>query len=188
MSDLYDIYFRGDIAPGHQMLEVRQRLQTLFKLDDERAVKLFSGRPLAIRRELSKDSAEQYRQTLLKAGALVELRSSDSGEIVLDPHSSPEPSGDSPRIAPDEKVDTEPQNPPHKPGDKSVEADSEFSLAPVGSDVLRPEERVAIEALEVDTSALDVAPVGTDLLDDEEKRVEEELEIDLSHLSVEPIT
>ena len=188
MSEQYDVYFRGDIAPGHQMVEVRQRLQALFKLDDERAAKLFSGRPLAIRRDLDKDGAEQYRDSLLKAGALVELRSAASGEVLAAnaPVESPveTPSSDSRLSDPGfdaaaAKLEPEPE---------SAEAPTEaFSLAPAGADVLLPEERVVVEAVEVDTSALDLAPAGGDLLKDDEKRVLEDLDIDLSHLSVEPI-
>ncbi|MBQ0798669.1 MAG: hypothetical protein KBT63_05245 [Porticoccaceae bacterium] len=194
MSEQYDVYFRGDIAPGHQMVEVRQRLQALFKLDDARAAKLFSGRPLAIRRDLDKAGAEQYRETLLKAGALVELRSSASGEVLA--ASSPAassvetPSRDSSlndsELSGSELNDSELSA--EAAGSKSEPESAEaFSLAPAGADVLLPEERVVVEAVEVDTSALDLAPVGGDLLKDDEKRVLEDLDIDLSHLSVEPI-
>ncbi|MEH6543525.1 MAG: hypothetical protein V7721_06240 [Porticoccaceae bacterium] len=202
MSEQYDVYFRGDIAPGHQMVEVRQRLQALFKLDDARAAKLFSGRPLAIRRDLDKVSAEQYRDSLLKAGALVELRSSASGEVLA--ASSPvAPPVETPSIGSgfsgsdlnDSELSgsdlnagaAEPKpepTPKPEPAGASAEA---FSLAPAGADVLLPEERVVVEAVEVDTSALDLAPAGGDLLKDDEKRVLEDLDIDLSHLSVEPI-
>ena len=189
MSEQYDVYFRGDIAPGHQMVEVRQRLQALFKLDDERAAKLFSGRPLAIRRDLDKDGAEQYRDSLLKAGALVELRSSASGEVlaasspVAPPVETPTTGSGFSAEAAGPKSEPEPE-----PEQESAEAPAEaFSLAPAGADVLLPEERVVVEAVEVDTSALDLAPAGGDLLKDDEKRVLEDLEMDLSHLSVEPI-
>ena len=193
MSEQYDVYFRGDIAPGHQMVEVRQRLQALFKLDDERAAKLFSGRPLAIRRELDKGGAEQYRDSLLKAGALVELRSAASGEVLAasSPVAPPveTPSSDSSlsdsRLS-DPGFDAAAAKLAPEP--ESAEAPTEaFSLAPAGADVLLPEERVVVEAVEVDTSALDLAPAGGDLLKDDEKRVLEDLDIDLSHLSVEPI-
>ncbi|MEH6639190.1 MAG: hypothetical protein V7717_07960 [Porticoccaceae bacterium] len=213
MSEQYDVYFRGDIAPGHQMVEVRQRLQALFKLGDERAAKLFSGRPLAIRRDLDKDGAEQYRDSLLKAGALVELRSAASGEVLAasSPVAPPveTPSSDS-RLSDSELNDSKlsgsdvndselsgsdvndsklsAEAAGAKSKQESAEAPAEaFSLAPVGADVLLPEERLVVEAIEVDTSALDLAPAGGDLLKDDEKRVLEDLDIDLSHLSVEPI-
>ena len=234
MSEQYDVYFRGDIAPGHKMGEVRQRLQALFKLDDERTAKLFLGRPLPIRRDLDKSSAEQYRATLLKAGALVELRSSDSGEVLADNTSAPQPhtapQQEPQPLEPQAPQSPEPQAPESNPEQTpasfeppddvsdifaqaresaEVEAtaaeteiatetaaktttkittpDSDFSLAPVGADVLLPEEKVVVEAVEVDTSGLDVAPAGEDLLQDDEKRVLEDLDIDLSHLSVQPL-
>lgn len=218
MSEQYDVYFRGDIAPGHKMGEVRQRLQALFKLDDERTASLFSGRPLAIRRDLDKSSAEQYRATLLKAGALVELRSSVTGEVLgeVSAENAPAPQSPEPQSSEPQAPESIPEQAParfespddvsdifaHARASAEVEAaaetengaqaetaapDSDFSLAPVGADVLLPEEKVVVEAVEVDTSGLDVAPAGEDLLQDDEKRVLENLDIDLSHLSVQPL-
>lgn len=188
MSERYDVYFRGDIAPGQKMGEVRQRLQALFKLDDERAAKLFSGRPLPIRRDLERRSAEQYRATLLQAGALVELRASEAGEVLAD---SPPVSQTAPQPARQESAGQPPERPPlATPSEGETESaapDEGLSLAPVGADVLSPEEKVVVEAVEVDISGLDLAPAGTDLLQSDEKRVIEDLDIDLSHLSVEPI-
>lgn len=219
MSEQYDVYFRGDIAPGHKMGEVRQRLQALFKLDDERTASLFSGRPLAIRRDLDKSSAEQYRATLLKAGALVELRSSVTGEVLgeVSAENTPTPQSPEPQSSEPQTPEAVPEQAPasfaspddvsdifaHARASAEVESkvseteigteaetaasDSDFSLAPVGADVLLPEEKVVVEAVEVDTSGLDVAPAGEDLLQDDEKRVLEDLDIDLSHLSIQPL-
>ncbi len=170
------------------MVEVRQRLQTLFKLDDERTAKLFSGRPMAIRRDLDEANAEKYRKTLLKVGALVELRPSATEDTkstaVAEPVAKNPPAetrvvADAPEPASPEAGAETNQNP-------GEAADGVFSLAPVGSDVLKPEERAVVVPVEVDISSLDVDPVGVDLLNDDEKRVIEDLDIDLSHLSIEP--
>jgi len=170
------------------MVEVRQRLQTLFKLDDERTAKLFSGRPMAIRRDLDEANAEKYRETLLKVGALIELRPAATEDTkstaVAEPATKNPPAeaevvADAPEPVPSEaEVETN-ENPDEAP-------DGAFSLAPAGSDVLKPEERAVVVPVEVDISSLDVDPVGVDLLNDDEKRVIEDLDIDLSHLSIEP--
>lgn len=193
MSERYDVYFRGDIAPGNKMGEVRQRLQALFKLDDDRTAKLFSGRPLPIRRDLDLNTAEQYRETLLKKGALVELRSTVSKEesgdrasaFVSQPeqHTGLHQAAKMPGASDlNPGINAEPQSVLENNNSPSGEG---FSLAPVGSDVLNPEERKVIEVLEVDTTQLSLSPAGVDLLLDNEKQMFEALDIDLSHLSVE---
>ncbi|HAD08095.1 MAG TPA: hypothetical protein DCF62_01320, partial [Porticoccaceae bacterium] len=81
MSDMsgttkFDVVFRGDIAPGQKVVDVRERVQKLFKADEQQLQRLFSGRPVTIRSALDQAQAEQYEQALLQAGALVEVKPS----------------------------------------------------------------------------------------------------------------
>src|SRR5690606_12743397 len=73
----YKLVFRGDIAPGHELMDVRQKLQQLFSLDDEGINKLFCGRPVTIKRQLDQASAEKWCAALLKAGAIVKMSPED---------------------------------------------------------------------------------------------------------------
>jgi hypothetical protein len=70
----FDIIFRGDIVFGQSVVEVKQRLQQLFKADAARIDALFCGRPVPLKRNLDRASAEKYRAVLHKAGIEVELR------------------------------------------------------------------------------------------------------------------
>lgn len=151
----YDLFFRGDIVPGRRLDDVRDRLRQLFQIDDARLNALFSGRPMAIRRDLGAGEAERYRAALHDAGALVELR---------------------PLHVPDA---------PAAPG-SPVTPDASWSLAPVGADVLRPEERAQVTPVAVDISGLEVAPVGSDVLRPDERHPVVARDIDTAHLGLVP--
>ena len=50
MSDgRFDIVFRGDIAPGQVLPQVKQRLAALFKRELAQIEPLFSGAPVALK-------------------------------------------------------------------------------------------------------------------------------------------
>lgn len=157
----YDLLFRGDIVPGRRLEEVRARLCELFQIDDARAARLFSGRPVILRRELDAATAERYRAALADAGALVELRSPQAPDA--DPPGSPPA-----RSAP------------------PAPATADWTLTPVGADLLRPEERPNAVPAAVDTSHLAVAPPGADVLRAEERRPVVQREVDTSRLRLEP--
>ena len=79
-----------------------------------------------------------------------------------------------------------PDEPPAESGTKPVNTDGGLSLAPAGSDVLRPDERANVEAVEVDISALALEPGGGEILHDKEKRSVEKAQVDTSHLEILP--
>ena len=56
-----DVFFRGDLVAGEKIVDVRERLKKLFKANDEQLQRMFSGRPIAIRRGI--DSATAARST-----------------------------------------------------------------------------------------------------------------------------
>lgn len=192
-----DIYFRGDIAPGEKIAEVRERLKKLFKADDEQMQRLFSGRPAVIRRNLDGPAAEQYSEAMLKAGALVELRpvepsteteqtSADSTKVGPESvsenqqapvNTAPAPAGESGSIE---------QSPAGQAGDVAAQS-GDFSIAPVGADMLNEGERRETEAVEVDISALSAEAMSGDILSEDEKPKVEVVKVDISHLSVEDL-
>ncbi|OUS10031.1 hypothetical protein A9Q89_11850 [Gammaproteobacteria bacterium 53_120_T64] len=168
MSDQqFDIFFRGDIVAGQAVAEVKERLGKLFKLEAAQVEGLFSGRPTAIRRNLDGASAEKYQQALLKIGAVAELR---AAKVVDAPAAQAvaEPSSASTSAA------------------ESVNAEDGLSLAPAGSDVLRPDERSKVITTVVDVSALALEPGGGEILHEGEKRPAEIKQVDTSHLEVLP--
>jgi len=74
MSDAqFDIVFRGDIVIGQSLGEVKIRLGQIFKLGSEQIDKMFVGNSVVIKRGLTQDQAQKYRDAFAKAGAIVSL-------------------------------------------------------------------------------------------------------------------
>lgn len=132
----FDIIFRGDIVLGHQLQDVKQRLQQLFKVDASKVDALFTGRPVPLKRGLDEATANKYRDVLLKAGAQVEV--CPTGGVKTAPRQMP------------------PAAPARPVG---------WSLAPVGAYLLAPTERPRISPVFVDTGAMSLRPAGGNLLD-----------------------
>lgn len=153
MSDNYRIVFRGDIAPGHGVAEVKSRLAGLFRLDDESVAKLFSGRPVTIKRNLSGAGAKTWCDTLLKAGAVAQAVAEDGATAPSSQQAVPaseeglrvEPVG-ADVLRPSERADNRPRH---------VDTDH-LSLDAAGADILRPHERSSVEELVLDLSHLRV--------------------------------
>lgn len=72
-APLFDIVFRGDILPGKNLVEVKQRLAQLFKADEAKINQLFSGAAVPLKRNLEKAVADKYVAALNQAGADVQL-------------------------------------------------------------------------------------------------------------------
>ena len=161
-----DVYFRGDTVAGQTVTAVRARLQKLFNADEQQLQRLFSGRPVAVRRDLDTSAAERYRDAMLEAGALVELRPAAAAT-----ETSAEPGVQEDAVA--QVVE---------PG--SDDQAGGISLAPTGADLLNQREVVSVEGVSVDTSALDLLPQTGDLLAKSEQRTVELVEIDVSHLTL----
>jgi hypothetical protein len=136
-------------------MAVRQKLQQLFSVDDDGINKLFCGRPVTIKKQLDQASAEKWCAALLKAGAIVKM--SPDGE---------------PASASAESGNTGAGRPPQP------------LVAPIGADVLRPEERRKQAAVAPNTDHLSLDEPGADVLRPEERRIIEDLDLDLSHLSL----
>lgn len=169
MTERYNIIFRGDVVPGHNLADVKSSLKNLFKLEDSKLDQLFSGRPIAIKKNLEKAVAEQFSQKLAQVGALVDLKAIQ----VEDEPSAPSPQPAAPPPSP--AVQTSPPAP----------EEGGINLAPEGTDVLTESERSQQAAVEVTTDHLSLDAPGADVLRPEERKPVEDLELDLSHLKVE---
>ncbi len=153
----FDIIFRGDIVFGHQLAEVKLKLQQLFKVDATRVDALFTGRPVPLKRKLDEATANKYREVLLKAGAQVEVCASSPAAPVA-PVAKPAAEAMASRVAVAAKV----------PGAASTpaQASSLWSLAPAGADLLPADQRPAAPAaVQVDIAKLSLRPQAGNLLD-----------------------
>lgn len=72
-SERYRIQFEGGIADGFSPPQVKQAVQTLFRISSDRTERLFDGSVRILKTDLSIDDANRYRDRLLKAGAVVRV-------------------------------------------------------------------------------------------------------------------
>lgn len=144
----FDIIFRGDIVFGHQLAEVKATLQQLFKTDAAKIDALFTGRPIPLKRNLDEATAKKYRDALIKAGAMVEICSSDTSPANASPKPSP---------APRRAIEAIASAPPLSAG---------WTLAPLGADLMPARERPSQPApVVVDISGLSLRPAEGNLVD-----------------------
>ena len=166
MSDTFKLLFRGDIAPGHSLPEVRERIGGMFNLDAARVDQFFSGRPVVLKKSLSAAEAEKWTSALLKAGIVVEVATAESGSSGA------------------ETPATGTADDSNRPG---AEDAGGWTIEPPGADVLRPGERHSVAPVNVSTDHLSLDAPGADVLRPGERREFEALQIDLSHLRLEDL-
>ena len=81
----YKIVFDGQLMPEASLEMVKTNLARLFKSDLARIDSLFSGTPVALKRDLSESEAEQYLSALQKAGANVRMELDQAASLSLVP-------------------------------------------------------------------------------------------------------
>ena len=74
MDPLYDIFFQGELLPGSDADTVKSALAKLFKADADTIERLFSGKPVAVKRGCDKDTALRYKKGMEQAGARPVIR------------------------------------------------------------------------------------------------------------------
>ncbi|BFM12747.1 hypothetical protein R50072_29000 [Simiduia litorea] len=159
MSDgRFDIVFRGDIAPGQVLPQVKQRLATLFKRELAQIEPLFSGAPVALKKDVDQLSAEKYKKVLAQAGALVEIR--EAGTLKA-PAVRPRPAA---QPAPATK---------EAPSDAAAHPAQEtagLSLVPVGGFLLTEAERKQVQEPIAPVAQVDfeLRPLEGSLVDENE--------------------
>jgi len=73
MSELYSIAFRGEVAKGQSVQEVRQRFATKLRKNDDFLDRMFSGKSVTLAKELEWDKANTVVSRLEAFGAVVYL-------------------------------------------------------------------------------------------------------------------
>lgn len=182
----FDIIFRGDIVFGHQLADVKLRLQQLFKADATKVDALFSGRPVPLKRGLDLVSAEKYKEALIRAGAQVDIVAAGEAKPASAPMARPVPtppvSAPAPAAAPltlaqrleqqaaadkeaAEKAALKREQEERAQaardaaqGVKPSAAQNAWSLAPVGAYMLQPSEHPIAEPIVIDVSDLSLRP------------------------------
>ena len=182
MAELFNVVFRGDIAPGNTLAEVRQRLREHFHLNEAQVDQLFSGRPVVVKKNLDATRASQFREVLVELGALTQLRAVVHGDTAPPAPPSATVSADS------EPATVSASNGPTtmSPAAPGTALDA-VTVEPPGADVLKPEERSRPQQRHIAVDHLSVDSAGADVLKPHERKRVVELDLDLSHLQLEPV-
>lgn len=171
MDSRFNIYFNGQILDGQNLDDVRARMAKLFNANPATLEKLFSGKTQLIKRDCDQATALKFKQAIAGAGGLAIIKA--SSEQATPTASAPQPAAAPPppekpmtaaeRIAalagaPDQGSYAPTAAPAASQGQTRQDdsASDSFQVEPVGSDVLRAEERAQVMDAKIDTSALSV--------------------------------
>lgn len=72
-SETYDVYFSGACLKTADPEEAKRKIGAMFKLEGEKLERLFSGKPVPIKRGVDMDQAARFRVAFRDAGALVDI-------------------------------------------------------------------------------------------------------------------
>ena len=65
----YDLSYRGLLSPGADPEEARRRLGAIFKLNEAGLGRLFTGKPVIVKRDVDAETAAQFERLFAQAGA-----------------------------------------------------------------------------------------------------------------------
>ncbi|UHQ56505.1 MULTISPECIES: hypothetical protein [Microbulbifer] len=147
----YSLIFRGDLVPGFTAGDVKANLARLFKAGPDTVEKLFSGRPLAIKKNLPEAQAQQMLAALEKVGAKAVLKA--EGQPGSSSAATPSQSRAGTAGAPEQKP---------------AAGAAGLSVAPMEGNLVRDSERQRSAAVDVDTGHLSLKPQQGNLVEENE--------------------
>ncbi len=148
-SQRFHIFFAGECLPGFDEAAVRPALAKLFKADAATLDRLFSGQRQRIKRDCDEGTALKYQKAMAAAGARALVLPADDqvGAPAAAPAEAPSSSAPESPAIPQSNTET-------------TSASGGLSLAPAGTDVLRPDERQDVVAADIALDHLSMAAVG----------------------------
>lgn len=172
MAEQFHVVFEGRIAEHADLDMVKHNVGRAFKLPPEQVDKLFSGKRIALKKNVDQSTAEKYRATLERAGALCEVINSDPAARQSATQATPEPAAASAQAVPKSESVAEPsaesaQATPESTANESAapaEDDSGMSMAEVGVTLIKSE---PVPDANIDTSDMDMDEVGVTLVESE---------------------
>lgn len=135
-DDRFDISFSGSLKADADPAWTREQLRVLFKLDEPGLDRLFSGRPVLIKRNVDAATAARYKRVFDEAGAVVDILAAGESKPSTSAGSGAETTSASPSTEGSDKP-------------------SGLSLAPMGGFLEEPPE---VKMMELDISHLSLVP------------------------------
>jgi len=153
----FQVIFSGAIIEHADIDMVKANVGRVFSLDADKVEKLFSGRRLVLKKDIDQSTAQRYKLTMQRAGALCEIEDTASQAAPAKQAATAQP------------ADAKPLTDEEEPG---------ISVAPVGITLV---ESTPVPDANIDTGTMDMAEVGITLGDPEEFV---EAEFDLSAMTM----
>lgn len=173
----FDILFRGDIAPGNSVDQVKARVAESFKLDEVAINQLFSGAIVGLKRNIDRATAEHIFQRLADAGALANIVPSTLKDSTLKESASKQSASD--------QSDLDHPSPDNQSSETTA-TNKSFTLAPLGSDVIESSADLAKEERSsVSIDHLGLEPIDSDIVEQTEREAIEPVVVDTSHITLE---
>ncbi|MES9943771.1 MAG: hypothetical protein ABW080_02300 [Candidatus Thiodiazotropha sp.] len=188
-AETYDVYFSGTIIKDHDPAEVKRKIGAVFKLQGDKLDRLFSGKPIPIKKGIDMDRAIKFRVTFRDAGGLVDIVPAGTPPPAPKPAQPPRPREEPRVVATDAGSGSSELTFAEGPMEPATETDSDMTPIAVpdyelssaqGFDLsdCTPE----VEAAEIpDISSLDMDKPGITI---DETAEPEPLEIDTSALEL----
>lgn len=88
----YDLSYRGLLSPGADPEETRRRLGAIFKLNEAGLDRLFTGKPVIVKRDVDAQTAAQFERLFGQAGAQLTVLALDAAappEVVVSGEEEP---------------------------------------------------------------------------------------------------
>lgn len=151
---LFDLVLSGHLSQGVDPASARVQLAQLFKMPVEKVDGLLASAPVTLKRELTWDAAKRYRAAIKQAGALSDIRPSET-KAASEPVAKPLPTK-----APEQaQVQSQVQ---------SQVASTDWVVAEAGADILLPEQKRQVASRLDDFAEFTLRPHQGNLLDDAE--------------------
>lgn len=196
-DELFNVIFRGDVLPGQNLAEVKARFAQLFKMDVAKAEGFFSGKPVVLKPNCDRATADKFKAVLEQAGAMVEIRAVAPAQPVAAPPTSkpasvpaaPAPTASTPTVSTPAASAVAATPAPVSAATAATTATADpWSLSAVGSNLLKPGETPAVTPANIDTSHISLVKRNPFSTEDEEpleppRRVEAP-KLDLSGLQL----
>lgn len=176
---LYDLHITGKLVEGVSPESAQENFAQLFKTSSDKVARYFTGQPILFKRGIEKPEAMKYKAALHKIGILIAFKThkvqaetppptnqrAATPITPLRPAPTPETSNQVASI----QASPEPTAQLNPSSATNTEVATNLSMAPVGSDVLNPEERTVFVEADIDTS--DIKMVSTFIeIEPEEKQ------------------
>ena len=190
----YTILFKGEAIEGADINIVKAHFAKLFKANDTKLAQLFSGKVVALKKDLIKSDAAKFQQLFKKAGAKIYIKQTQLSSVAPTlstqalNQANAEPVSKAQNDITAKPVADETKKPSGDIPDFSIfdDAPAAKKSQPAAESITASQADIAKETIRQQSQEhdLDILPAGSDILTDSERHVFIEADIDLTGISL----